>query len=163
VLTRGRFRQPSSCRLYRVSGSTFTAVGCSWLLARWPGTHSIPDFFYPSGIQRAAQTVLGVYVKRTCPRVTSASIELGVVNDYALYRSTHSLTRRNRGSGASPTTPSVFDGQFLLGCYLVRLVTVCCFCWSYFRRHSYGVTRERQVTLFAYPTLLWLTELTRLQ
>ena len=46
----------------------------------------------PSGIQRAAQTVLGVYLKRTCSRVTSASSALGVLNDYALYKSTHSLT-----------------------------------------------------------------------
>ena len=43
-----------------------------------------------SGIQRAAQTVLGVYLKRTCSRVTIASSALGVLNDYALYKSTHS-------------------------------------------------------------------------
>jgi len=73
---------------YRVSGSTLTAVGRSQLLTRWPGTHSriLP------GIQRAAQTVLGVYLQRTCSRVTSASSALGVVNDYALYKSTHSLS-----------------------------------------------------------------------
>jgi len=57
-------------------------------LARWPGTHSR----ILSGIQRAAQTVLGVYLKRTCSRVTSATSALGVLNDYALYKSTHSLT-----------------------------------------------------------------------
>ena len=45
-----------------------------------------------SGIQRAAQTVLDVYLKRTCLRVTSASSTLGVLNDYALHKSTHSLT-----------------------------------------------------------------------
>jgi len=33
-----------------------------------------------------------VYLKRTCSRVTSASSALGVLNDYALYKSTHSLT-----------------------------------------------------------------------
>jgi len=33
--------------------------------------NSLPDFI--RGIQRAAQTVLGVYLKRTCLRVTSAS------------------------------------------------------------------------------------------
>ena len=38
-----------------------------------------------SGIQREAQTVLGVYLKCTCSRVTSASSALGVLNDYALY------------------------------------------------------------------------------
>ena len=46
--------------------------------------------FYP-GIQRAAQTVLGVDLKRTCSRVTSASSALAVLNDYALYKSTQSL------------------------------------------------------------------------
>jgi len=39
-----------------------------------------------------ASTVLGVYLKRTCSRVTSASSAVGVVNDYVLYKSTHSLT-----------------------------------------------------------------------
>ena len=33
-----------------------------------------------------------VYLKRACSRVTSASSALGVLNDYALYKSTHSLT-----------------------------------------------------------------------
>jgi len=73
---------------YRVSGSTLTAVGRSWLLGPWPGTHSR----ILSGIRRAAQTVLGVYLNRTCSRVTGASSALGVLNDYALYKSTHSLT-----------------------------------------------------------------------
>jgi len=36
--------------------------------------------------------VLGVYLKRTCSSVTSASSALGVLNDYALYKSTHSFT-----------------------------------------------------------------------
>ena len=62
---------------YRVSGSTLTAVGRSQLLARRPGTHT---------------RIIGVYLKRTCARVTSASSALGVLNDYALYKSTHSLT-----------------------------------------------------------------------
>ena len=60
---------------YRVSGSTLTAVGRSQLLARWSGTH----FQILSGIQRATQTVLGVYLKRTCSRVTGASSALGVL------------------------------------------------------------------------------------
>ena len=37
-------------------------------------------------MQRAAQTVLGVYLKRLLK--TS-----GILNDYALYKSTHSLTQ----------------------------------------------------------------------
>jgi len=66
-----------------------TAVGLSQLLARWPGTNSR----IISGIQRAALTILGVYLKRTCSRVTSASSVLEVLNDNALYKSTRSVTR----------------------------------------------------------------------
>ena len=90
VLTRGGICVPPTVTYlpYRVSGSTLTAVGRSQLLARWPGTHSR----ILSGIQRAAQTVLGIYLKRTCSRVSSASSALAVLNDYALYKSTHSLT-----------------------------------------------------------------------
>ena len=43
-------------------------------------------------IPRAAQTVLGVDLKRTCSRVTSASSALGVINDYAPHKSAHSLS-----------------------------------------------------------------------
>jgi len=90
VLTRGGICVPPTVIYlpYRVSGSTLTAVGRFQLLARWPGSHSRVLF----GIQRAAQTVLGVYLKRTCSRVTSAPSTLGVLNDYALCKSTHSLT-----------------------------------------------------------------------
>jgi len=88
-------------------GSKPTAVGRSQLLARWPGTHSR----ILSGLQRAAQTVLGVYLKRTCSRVTSASSVLAVLSDYALYKSTHSLTHSltvsKRGYRPTPhPTPS---------------------------------------------------------
>ena len=58
------------------------------MLARWPGTLSR----ILSAIQRAAQTVLGVYFKSTCSRDTSAFSALEVLNDCALYTSTHSLT-----------------------------------------------------------------------
>ena len=73
---------------YRVSGSTLTDVGRSQLLAQWPGTL----FRILSGISRAAQTVLGVYVKRTCSRNTSASSALGVLTimHYTNYALTHS-------------------------------------------------------------------------
>jgi len=40
----------------------------------------------------AGPTFLSVYLKRTCLRVTSASSALGVLDNYALYKSTHSLT-----------------------------------------------------------------------
>ena len=91
---------------YRVSGSTLTAVGRSQLLARGPGTHSR----ILSWIQRAAQTVLGVYLKRTCSRVTSASSALGVLNDYALYKYTHSLTLTH--ALRQITTPTPHDSIF---------------------------------------------------
>ena len=42
-----------------------------------------------SGILWTAQTVLGVYLKRTCSRDTSASSALGVLNNYALHKSMH--------------------------------------------------------------------------
>jgi len=79
VLTRGGICVPSTVTYLpcRVSGSTLTAVGRSQLLAQWPGTLSR----ILSGIQRAAQTVLGVYLKRTCSRVTSASSTLRVLDD----------------------------------------------------------------------------------
>jgi len=83
-------------------GSKPTAVGRSQLLARWPGTHSR----ILSGLQRAAQTVSGVYLKRTCSRVTSASSALAVLSDYALYKSTHALTHslsRNVDTDRYPT------------------------------------------------------------
>ena len=72
----------SRCVLYRVSGSTLTAVGRSQLLAQWPGTHS----WILSGIQRAAQTVLGVFLHVLVHAL------LMHLNDYVLYKSTHSLT-----------------------------------------------------------------------
>ena len=84
-----------------------TAPRCSQLLARWPGTLSR----ILSGIQRAAQTVLGIYLKSTCSRVTSASSALGVLNDYAQYKSTHSLTHsHNNLSTHTDTHP--FKGPF---------------------------------------------------
>ena len=70
------------------NGTSINTYGCrAFSLAGPMAWNSLP-----SGIQRAAQTVLGVYLKRTCSRVTSASSALGVLNDYALYKSTHSLS-----------------------------------------------------------------------
>ena len=51
----------------------------------------------PNCIRDPTQTVLGIYLERTCSRVTSASSTLGVLNDYALYKSTHSLTHSRPG------------------------------------------------------------------
>ena len=68
------------------------AVGRFRLLTQWPGT--LPSQIL-SRIPLAAQTVLGVHLKRTCLRDTSASSALRVLlNDNALYYATHSLTRR---------------------------------------------------------------------
>jgi len=78
------------------AGLTPVAVGRFQLLARWPGTHSR----ILSAIQRAAQTVLGIYLKRTRSRVTSASSASGILNDYALYKSTHSLIHSLTVSGS---------------------------------------------------------------
>jgi len=93
------------CCGHRVS--TFTAFGRSRLLARWPGTLSR----ILSGIQRAAQTVLGVCLKRTCSRVTSASSALGVLNDHAL--STYSLTPQL-------VDHALTDSCIAIGCNLVQ-------------------------------------------
>jgi len=77
-----------SRRYHQTTVTTLTVVGRSQLLARWPRTHSR----ILSVIQRAARTVSGIYLKRTCSRVTSASSALAVLNDYALYKYTHALT-----------------------------------------------------------------------
>jgi len=55
-----------------------------------------------SGSSLTAQTVIGVYLKSTCSRVTALSA-LAVLNDYALYKSTHSLT---------PTVASAHRGKW---------------------------------------------------
>jgi len=86
--------------------------------------NSLPDFI--RGIQRAAQTVLCIYLKRTSSRDTSASSALGVLNDYTLYKSTHSLTqsllyycfvnktrRRRRRRSSLLTTQSTSRGCLL--------------------------------------------------
>ena len=86
---------------YCISGSTLTAVGRSQLQVRWPGTHSQ----ILSGIQRAAQTVLSIYLKRSCSRVTSASSALWVLNDYALYKDQQVVGRSLPGRPGRPRWP----------------------------------------------------------
>ena len=93
-------RQPRSANRHllavnRVSGSTLTAVGRSRLLARWPRTLSR----ITSGIQRAAQTVLDVYLKRTCSRDNSASSALGILT---IMRYTNPRTHSLTSAGANP-------------------------------------------------------------
>ena len=93
VLTRSgisAFRQPSpTCR------TAFPAqhLRPSGVLSCWPDGLELTPRFYPgSNKQYRLQTVLGVYLKHTRSRDTSASSASGVLNDYALYKSTHSLT-----------------------------------------------------------------------
>ena len=75
-----------------------------------------------SGIQQAAQTVLRVYLKRTCSRITTVSSILGVLNDYALYKSTHSLT----WAWIHKTHPlhSHYTGKLLLASILVNICRI---------------------------------------
>jgi len=56
--------------------------------------NSLPDFIRdPTSSIDCFRRLLKTYTCRpTCSRVTSASSALGVLNDYALYKSTHSLT-----------------------------------------------------------------------
>jgi len=69
----------------------------SGVLNCWPDDLELtPGFRDPT----SSTDCVGVYLKRTCSRVTSASSPLGVLNDYALHKSTHLLTHSwNRGSG----------------------------------------------------------------
>ena len=74
--------------LTRWSLSSTPSVTLEWITV----TLSWPDKLQRVLTLRAAQTVLGVYLKRTRSRVTSASSALAVLNDHALYKSTHSHT-----------------------------------------------------------------------
>ena len=89
----------------RLNTYTLVSVLCTLtlrhfrLLARRPGTHSR----IVSGIQRAAQTVLSIYLKCTCSReACSAYSAVGVLNDYALHKSMHSLTHTHTHMFNSP-------------------------------------------------------------
>ena len=66
-----------------------SARGGRGVFSCWPDGLDLTPGFYPSGIQRAAQTVFGRLLET---RVTSASSALAVLNDCALDKSTHSLT-----------------------------------------------------------------------
>ena len=90
MLTRGGICVPPTVTYlpYRVSGSTLTAAG---VLSWWSDGLELTSGFYPESNEQH-RLYLGVYLKRTCSRVTSASSALGVLNDYAVYKSTHSLT-----------------------------------------------------------------------
>ena len=51
--------------------------------------NSLPDFIRNP---TSSTDCLGIYLKHTCSRVTSASSALAVLNDYALYKCTHAHT-----------------------------------------------------------------------
>ena len=82
------FRQPSpTCR------TAFPAqhLRPSGVLSCWPDDLELTPGFIrdPTSSTDCFRRLL----KRTCWRVTSASSALAVLDDYALYKSTHSLTR----------------------------------------------------------------------
>jgi len=139
VLTRGSVCVPPTVLYlpYRVFGSTLTAVRRSQLLARWPGTHSR----ILSGIQRAVQTVLCVYLKRTCSRVTSAFSALGVLNDYALYTNprTHSLTPTRVVPDKGPLNRCVCVPCSL--CYVLPFISAVSVCRKMARKMVYTVPK----------------------
>ena len=114
MLTRGGICVPPTVTYlpYRVSGSTLTAGGRSQLLVRWPGTLSR----ILSGIQRAAQTVLGVSTQNLLVRaiLVHASSALGVLTimRYTNPR-THSLLSQYRLYSHSPACCSATDRQHL--------------------------------------------------
>ena len=86
VLTRGGICVPPTVIYlpYRVSGSTLTAVGCSQLLAQWPGTlYRILS----AGIQRAAQIVLGIYLKLGIVELCAKILQI-MRNDFKDYART---------------------------------------------------------------------------
>jgi len=72
-----------------------------------------------SGIPRTAQTVLRVYLKRTCSRVASASSALGVLDDYALYKSTHSLEHSDSSKKVSIRFDSIRQSDKFAACTLI--------------------------------------------
>ena len=101
-----------------------TAIGHSQLLAQWPRTHSR----ILSRLQQAAQTVLGVYLRRTCLLVTSASSTLGVLTithntnprtQAHMHSLTHSLT--HSVSGYSEAASSAIHSQVGLAVFAVIL------------------------------------------
>ena len=65
----------------------------SGVFSCWPdGLELTPGFYPGSNEQHRLFSASTQNVHCTCSRVTSASSALGVLNDYALYKSTHALT-----------------------------------------------------------------------
>jgi len=91
-----RHLRSSNRHLFAVPRFRLNTYGCRAFSVAGPmAWNSLPDFIRDP---TSSTDCLGVYLQRTCSRDTSASSALGVLNDYALYKSTHSLThslRRN--------------------------------------------------------------------
>ena len=99
LTTRGSICVPPTVTYlpYRVSGSTLTAVGL-FFAAGPMACNSLPDFIRdPTSSTDCFRRPLKTYFSR----VTSASSALGVLNDYALYKSTQSLTHSHRAGHLS--------------------------------------------------------------
>ena len=124
------FRQPSSsCR------TAFPAqqVRPSGVLGCWPDDLELNPM--------NSVDCLGVYLKRICSRVTSASSALGVLDDYALYKSTHSLTHLKHSSLGPRESTS------LTACRSVQpFQQSSCLCLA--ERQTYRLRKERE-NLFA--------------
>jgi len=77
---------------YRVSGSTLTYGRRAFSVAGPMAWNSLPDFIRdPTSSKDCFRRLLKTY-RYLFARVTSAYSALGVLIDYALYKSTHSLT-----------------------------------------------------------------------
>ena len=112
------------------------AVVLAWKLELTPG-------FYPGSNEQRRMHALGVFLKRTCSRVTSASSALGVLNDYALYTNharTHSRVRnanvyvvQTRQSWTSDSAPGPKTSrQFECRQPCDAMFVQCCHLWSHF-------------------------------
>jgi len=95
---------------YRVSGSTLTAIGRSHSVAGPMAWNSLPDFIRdPTSSTDCFRRLLKTYSRS---RVTSASSELGVLNDYALYKSTHSLTHSCQAGLKTKRPRNCYNGPY---------------------------------------------------
>jgi len=84
VLTRAGICVPPAVPRFRLNTYSRRAFSVAGPMA-W---NSLPDFIRDP---TSSTDCLGIYLKRTCSRDTSALSALGVLNDYALYKSTYSL------------------------------------------------------------------------
>ena len=85
-----RHLRSANRHLLAVPRFRLNTYGCRAFLVAGPmALNSLPDFIRDP---TSSTDCLRVYLQRTCSRDTGASRALGLLNDYALYKSTHSLT-----------------------------------------------------------------------